>query len=364
MFIYKYYDKTIVDVKDNTNEINYYTNDTDRIKQDISILKNYELIQCDVLIENAVFSQLAELVSNKETSEELYIVLKDKSLLDDVISYMNTIKTFDDTVLFLECGCYIIPSSVVRLLFMYNKQRKFSQSLLKQIDILYEIGIIENRVIEYKLPTNVPNNVDNDVEIEDIKPNILLIGNSRQVLNTTFIEKQDIKLKHVCRFNYNWAHIYDKIKTLTGDKFDTLITSNFAHKSSIEELKQFDLIDNVEKVYLICPNIHHKYPISKDPTLNYEEILDEEYTKINTILKSYNFPLHSKNPRTGLLSIIYFHFIKNFKVYIYGFDIEGIDDPYDQHVHKNIKIDERSHCMKSESMILKRLINEQKLFVY
>jgi len=104
MFIYKYYDKTIVDVKDNTNEINYYTNDTDRIKQDISILKNYELIQCDVLIENAVFSQLAELVSNKETSEELYIVLKDKSLLDDVISYMNTIKTFDDTVLFLECG--------------------------------------------------------------------------------------------------------------------------------------------------------------------------------------------------------------------------------------------------------------------
>jgi exopolysaccharide biosynthesis predicted pyruvyltransferase EpsI len=36
---------------------------------------------------------------------------------------------------------------------MYNKQRKFSQSLLKQIDILYEIGIIENRVIEYKLPT-------------------------------------------------------------------------------------------------------------------------------------------------------------------------------------------------------------------
>jgi hypothetical protein len=68
MFIYKYYDKTIVDVKDDTNEINYYTNDTDRIKQDISILKNYELIQCDVLIENAVFSQLAELVSNKETS--------------------------------------------------------------------------------------------------------------------------------------------------------------------------------------------------------------------------------------------------------------------------------------------------------
>lgn len=104
-------------MKDNTNEINYYTNDTDQIEQDISILKNYELIQCDVLIENAVFSQLAELVSNKETSEELYIVLKDKSLLDDVISYMNTIKTFDDTVLFLECGCYIIPSSVVRTTF-------------------------------------------------------------------------------------------------------------------------------------------------------------------------------------------------------------------------------------------------------
>lgn len=211
--------------------------------------------------------------------------------------------------------------------------------------------------------------LDNDITLKiDLrllkKENIFLIGNSRQVINYTFKERTDIQFKHICRFNYNWAHIYDKIMTLTGNKFDTLITSNYAHDNSISELKIFDLIDKVDKTFLICPNINHKYKINKDNALNYEEITDNEYNKINEILMKYNFPLYSKTPRTGLISIIYFVFIRKYKVYVYGFDIDGIDDPYNQHVQENQQIDLKSHCIKTESIILKKLIEDGYLFFY
>lgn len=214
---------------------------------------------------------------------------------------------------------------------------------------------------------NILNSDIFEVEIDKkliIQQNILLIGNSRQVMKSTFKEKNDVQFKHICRFNHNWAHIYDKIKTLTGDKFDTLIASNYAHDNSIAELKLFDLIDNVKKVFLICPNVNHKYRINKDNTLIYEELSDDEYHIINTLFKKYGFPLHLKHPRTGLVSIFYFAFIKKLKVYIYGFDIDGVDDPLNQHVQDNHVIDENAHSISIESKILKKLIEEGHLFLY
>ena len=95
---------------------------------------------------------------------------------------------------------------------------------------------------------NILNSDIFEVEFDGIllnTQNILLIGNSRQVIKSTFKERNDIQFKHICRFNHNWAHIYDKIKTLTGDKFDTLIASNYAHDNSIAELKLFNLVARV-----------------------------------------------------------------------------------------------------------------------
>ena len=214
---------------------------------------------------------------------------------------------------------------------------------------------------------NILNSDIFEVEIDKnlkIQQNILLIGNSRQVINSTFEKKNDIQFNHVCRFNHNWACIYDKIKIHTGDHFDTLIASNYAHDNSIAELKLFDLIDKVKKVFLICPNVNHKYRINKDNTLNYEELSDDEYNEVNSIFRKYNFPLHSKTPRTGLVSIVYFAFIKKFNVYVYGFDIEGIDDPCNQHVRDNHKIDQKCHSMNEESIMLKKLIEDKYLHLY
>ena len=205
--------------------------------------------------------------------------------------------------------------------------------------------------------------VDKSEFIAKSKKNILLIGNSRQVINDKFKDKH-INFNHVCRFNHNWANIYDHIKMFTGNRFDTLIVSNYAHNKSIEELVKNKLLNKVKQIYLICPNANHKYTIKKSYGIPYYEISDAEYEELNRLLFQYGFPLQSKNPRTGFVAILYFSFFKKYNVYIHGFDVEGIDDPNNQHVQDNIKIDEASHDIYEESTLLKQLVKDKHVFIY
>lgn len=193
--------------------------------------------------------------------------------------------------------------------------------------------------------------------------NILLIGNSKNVMNREFIKKNTVQFDHVCRFNHDWAHIYDKVKFYTGDWFDVLITSNFAHDTSIRELQNFGLLDKVNKIYLMCPNSKHRLKINKI-NIAYEEITDAEYVNIQHILKKYGFPLNTKNARTGIIAIIYFSFIKKYNVYIYGMDVYGTDNPLDQHINDNIKIDMRMHSIEDESKLLMKLLKDNHITLY
>lgn len=194
--------------------------------------------------------------------------------------------------------------------------------------------------------------------------NILLIGNSNNVTKKKFVEKSSIRFDHICRFNHNWAHIYDTVKLHTGDWFDTLITSNYAHDQSICELNKYGLLDKVTKIFLICPNSKHRININKMNNKDYEEITDEEYDTIQIILKNYGFPLNKKIARTGITSIIYFSLIKKYNVYIYGMDIDGSDDPLNQHIEQNHNLDINMHSIVEESKLLKKLLKENIITLY
>ena len=191
---------------------------------------------------------------------------------------------------------------------------------------------------------------------------ILLIGNSKNVLKTKFNEDFDFgEFKYICRFNHNWAHIYEQSKIYTGDSFNALITSNFAHDKSVEELQDTGLLSKVSTIFLICPNIQHRFMINKIDK-EYFEITDEEYEQIRVILQTYNFPIDRYIPRTGITSIIYFSFIKEYKVFVHGIDVDGTDNPNDQHLKKNHKMDTKNHSIRYESQLLKRLLTEEKIF--
>lgn len=194
--------------------------------------------------------------------------------------------------------------------------------------------------------------------------NVLLIGNSKQVVNKPFIMRQDIAFKHVCRFNHNWACVYDKVKRHTGDQFDTLITSHYAHDVSIRELKTYKLLHKVEKVFLISPNTNHSRQIRHLPQMDYERITDNEHAIIRDTLVDYKFPIDKYIPRTGITSIIYFVFVRRFKVYLLGMDVYGTDDPNDQHIKKNHKIDLINHSIEAESKLLIQLMEDKKCFLY
>ena len=193
--------------------------------------------------------------------------------------------------------------------------------------------------------------------------NILLIGNSKNVVNKEFIKKTTVQFDHVCRFNHDWAHMYDIVKFYTGDWFNTLITSNFAHDTSIRELQNFGLLDKVDKIYLICPNSNHRMKINKI-NIAYEEITDVEYDNIQHILENYGFPLNKKTARTGITTIIYFSLIKKYNVYIYGIDVYGTDNPLDQHINNNIKIDMNMHSIEDESKLLMKLLKDNHITLY
>lgn len=194
---------------------------------------------------------------------------------------------------------------------------------------------------------------------------ILLIGNSRQVIKMNFpLPNPNLSFEYVCRFNHNWANIYERISKHTGSGFNALITSHYAHDQSVRELKECGLFDKVTNIFLICPNENHKYPIQKVTDKSYTELTTENYNTISAILFNYGFPLASKIPRTGLIAIVYFSFILNYNVYVYGFDIDGVDDPNNQHVNDNHKIDLNAHDINAESEILKQFIDEKNIFVY
>ena len=193
--------------------------------------------------------------------------------------------------------------------------------------------------------------------------NILLIGNSKNVMDKEFVKKTSILFDHVCRFNHIWAHIYDSVKFYRGDWFDTLITSNFAHDLSISELHKSHLLDKVKKIFLICPNSKHRTKINKI-NKEYEEITDDEYNTIQLILHKYGFPINRKIARTGITSIIFFSFIKKYNVFIYGMDVHGTDNPLDQHIEKNHKVDMNMHSIDEESKLLQKLLQDNHITLY
>jgi hypothetical protein len=90
-------------------------------------------------------------------------------------------------------------------------------------------------------------------------------------------------------------------------------------------------------------------------------ITDEEYKIIREILVKYNFPIDKYVPRTGITSIIYFVFVRKFYVYPLGMDVYGTDDPNDQHISKNHKIDLIDHSIEAES---KLLMEDKECFLY
>lgn len=173
---------------------------------------------------------------------------------------------------------------------------------------------------------------------------VLLVGNSKNVR----LPKR--KFDHVCRFNYGWAH-------RDVGQFDYLICSNYSHDRSVAELRQCGKLNAVKKVYLVCPNIEEKkYSVDRCGA-PYEEILDHEFAIIHDVLHRYSFPSEYV-PRTGIISIIYFAVIKKYKVYLCGMDTNGVDDPNDQHVEPNVRVDP-SHSIKAEAELYTKLLADK-----
>lgn len=198
--------------------------------------------------------------------------------------------------------------------------------------------------------------------MNSLKKNVLLIGNSKQLENTTFVQK-NICFDRICRFNIGFAQIYDKISKYSGNSFDTMILHHYSHDEALNELKKFNLLEHVKYIMMMPPKLSHtNKPVKYAKGIAYEKLNKNDFIKIDKILAFYKFP-SSIIPRTGIIAILYLIFFKNVNVYLLGFDIYGTDSPNDQHILPNIKITP-CHSIREESKLLIRLIREKKLFLY
>ncbi len=194
--------------------------------------------------------------------------------------------------------------------------------------------------------------------------NVLLIGNSKQLENRIFVEKTNIKFDQICRFTLGWAHIYDKIKKHSGKAFDTLVLHYYCHDAALNELRKYKLIHNVKNIMMMAPKLSHTLkPVKYASGIPYEKLTKNDFRKIHKVLIEYGFPLSQFTPRTGIITIIYLSFLKNCKVYLLGFDVEGIDSVSDQHIETEIKLSP-DHTILHESRLLQKLIKEGRCCLY
>ena len=194
--------------------------------------------------------------------------------------------------------------------------------------------------------------------------NVLLIGNSKQVENRIFVEKTNIKFDQICRFTLGWAHIYNKIKKHSGKAFNTLVLHNYCHDAALNELRKYKLIHNVKNILMMTPKLSHTLkPVKYARGIPYEKLSKSDFIKIDKILIEYGFPLTQFTPRTGIITIIYLSFLKKCKVYLMGFDVDGIDSVSDQHIIPGRKLTPY-HTILHESILLQKLIKEGRCCLY
>jgi hypothetical protein len=188
------------------------------------------------------------------------------------------------------------------------------------------------------------------------KKNILLIGNSRSVLSKTF-EDKNIEFEFKCRFNHDWAKEHDKYIKHTGS-FDALVVTYFSHDKSMAELHACKFEKQCKRMFIVCPNKTHKDRKYKyRSNMVYEEIEDKDFEIIDRKLKHYNFNFNNI-PRTGLSSILWFNLIKDYNVYVIGFDLTGTDDCKNQHIKPGVAMDTNNHNLKNESMVMQQLLKD------
>ena len=127
---------------------NYYTNDSMTKTNDMLML-NIQDIHFDKNTENNVFHKLLQLGESSNNDNNNYIIADNESI-HNILSILNTEKP-QDIMIFDNQG-YLIKMKHVKLLEMYNKQRKFTLPIVKQLEILKHLNLI-NEITNISVPS-------------------------------------------------------------------------------------------------------------------------------------------------------------------------------------------------------------------
>lgn len=189
---------------------------------------------------------------------------------------------------------------------------------------------------------------------------ILLVGSSRKLLENKF-DTKDILFDYKCRFGFRWMAKCDELEKYMGN-FDTIISSHYDHENVILNFEKYNIDKFTNTIMLVCPRASERYSIKKKDNIEYFDITNDEYIKLASIFKKYEFTKYT--PRTGLVAMIWLSLIKKCKVYITGFDIHATDNTNNQDIAvENKKICPR-HNARAESVLIKKLISEKIINVY
>lgn len=141
MIVYDY-DSNITHSLDKCSN-NYYTNDSTTKTNDMLML-NIQDINFDINTENNVFHKLLQLGESSNNDNKKYIIADNESI-HNILSILNAEKHKD--IMTFDNQGYLIQMKHVKLLEMYNKQRKFTLPILKQLEILKHLNLINEITI-------------------------------------------------------------------------------------------------------------------------------------------------------------------------------------------------------------------------